>query len=147
VSSDAVAGVDDATIGAGVPAPPIALHRWDGSAPNPPIVPVDAYALRLLAGRVLYGHDRVVVHSPALVGLESTPELLVNPRDRDRVGVADGGLVGVVTSRGRAELTVRGDAAVPEGLAYLPVNQAAPGAADLIDCTAPVTDLRLESLS
>ena len=47
---------------------------------------------------------------------------------------------------GSLTLPVRTDAGTPPGVAFLAFNQAGPGAADLIDATEPVTDLRVESL-
>ncbi len=41
---------------------------------------------------------------------------------------------------------VASDDATPRGTAFLAVNRAGPGAADLIDVDAPVTDLRVETL-
>jgi hypothetical protein len=71
--------------------------------------------------------------------------LLVSPRDRDRVGVDDGALVRVSSPATVLELPLRGDDSIPLGVASLAFNRAGPGAADLIDADATVTDLRLES--
>jgi len=122
------------------------LYRWNGSAEAVPSVPVDAYALRLVAGRILYGSDRVVAASPSLAHLAPGPRLFVHPYDRDRLGVADGQQVRVTTGRGSVELHVQGDPNTPQGTAFIPVNQAGPGAPDLIDLSEPVTDLRVETV-
>jgi hypothetical protein len=45
------------------------------------------------------------------------------------------------------DLVVRTDPQVALGTAFLPVNVAGPGAADLIDVDAVVTDLRVETRS
>jgi NADH-quinone oxidoreductase subunit G len=128
------------------PEPPVALHRWDGSTGAPPAAQADAYALRLVAGRTLYGSDRVVAKSPALARLVPDTRLFVNPRDRDRIGVNDGDRVRASTTRGSIEIAIGTDASVPLGVAFLPFNRAGAGARDLIDISEPFTDVRVESL-
>ena len=74
-----------------VPAAPLELFRWNAAAEAVPSVPVDAYALRLVAGRTLYGSDRVVVASPSLASLARRRRGSWCTRfDRDRLGVDDG---------------------------------------------------------
>jgi anaerobic selenocysteine-containing dehydrogenase len=108
----------------------------------------DAYALRLVAGRTLYGSDRIVTESPALARLApSTTRLRMSRRDRERIGVDDGDLVRVTSSRGSLELPVETDDATPAGIAFLAFNRAGPGAGDLIDARAPVTDVRVETIA
>jgi NADH-quinone oxidoreductase subunit G len=137
----------DGAAAAGEPAPPVPeLFRWNGDAEAVPSVPVDAYALRLVAGRTLYGADRVVVSSPSLARLAPGARLLVHPFDRDRLGVTDGQQVRATTGRGSVELHVAADPSTPQGTAFIAVNQAGPGAADLIDLSEPVTDLRVETV-
>ena len=111
-----------------------------------PSVPVDAYALRLVAGRTLYGSDRVVVASPSLAELVRGPRLLVHPFDRDRLGVTDGQKVRLTTGRGSVELDVHADASTAQGTAFIAVNESGPGAPELIDLAEPVTDLRVETV-
>jgi predicted molibdopterin-dependent oxidoreductase YjgC len=129
------------------PEPPVALHTWSGTAAAPAAVPVDAYSLRLVVGRTLYGSETVVAASPALARLAPDGALLVSPRDRDRIGVADGDTVRVTSPRGSLELPVLGDPSTPLGVAFLAINRSGPGAADLVDVTATVTDLRVETLA
>jgi NADH-quinone oxidoreductase subunit G len=130
-----------------IPAPPVPLHTWSSAASAPAAVPVDAYSLRLVVGRTLYGSETVVAASPALARLAPDGALLVSPRDRDRIGVADGDAVRVTSLRGSLELPVLGDPSTPLGVAFLAINRAGPGAADLVDVTATVTDLRVETLA
>jgi NADH-quinone oxidoreductase subunit G len=129
-----------------LPRPALPLYRWDLSAPRADSVGRDAYSLRLVAGHVLYDGGRMVQETPALAALASGPELLVNRRDRDRLGVGDGDRVRVTSKRASIELAVRADAATPPGCAFIAFNEPGSGAADLIDATLPVTDLRLETL-
>jgi NADH-quinone oxidoreductase subunit G len=129
------------------PQPPVPLHTWSSAAAAPAAVPVDAYSLRLVVGRTLYGSETVVAASPALARLAPDGALLVSPRDRDRIGVADGDTVRVTSPRGSLELPVLGDPSTPLGVAFLAINRTGPGAADLVDVTATVTDLRVETLA
>jgi predicted molibdopterin-dependent oxidoreductase YjgC len=127
--------------------PPVPLHVWSGQAEAPLTASVDAYSLRLVAGHTLYGSERAVTETPGLAGLvEPDVCLLVSGRDRERVGVDDGESVRVTSPRGTLELPVRTDRAVPPGIAFLAFNRAGVGAAELIDATAVVTDLRVETL-
>ncbi len=141
---DEVTAVDDSATPA-IPVP--ALLVWDRAVTSAPAPPPDGYALRLVAGRKLYDAGRVTASSPALTNLAPTDILLVHPTDRDRIGVADGGSVRVVTARGTTILAVRGDDHTPAGTAFMIFDQPGEGAAELIDITQSVMDLRLESLS
>ena len=128
--------------------PPVALHVWDRQAAAAVPVPVDAYALRLVAARTLYGSDRVTAASPSLARLaEDGPRLLVNARDRERIGVDDGVVVRVTSAGGSLELPLHADAATPVGVAFIAVNRAGAGAFDLIGIDDPVTELRVETIS
>jgi NADH-quinone oxidoreductase subunit G len=130
------------------PAPAIPLAVWSGAAPPPAAVPVDAYSLRLVAARTLYGSDRVVAASPSLARLaEDGARLRVHPRDRDTFGVADGDRVRVTTSHGTVELPIEADPGTQQGTAFIASNRRGPGTGDLVDATAPVTDLRVETLT
>ncbi|MCU1458843.1 MAG: NADH-quinone oxidoreductase, chain [Actinomycetia bacterium] len=141
---EAFTAVDDSAAPA-VPLPELMV--WDRSVTSAPAPPPDGYALRLVAGRKLYDAGRVTMSSPALANLAPSDVLLVNPADRDRIGVADGGNVRVISARGATVLAVRGDEHTPAGTAFMLFDQPGEGAADVIDINQSVMDLRLESLS
>jgi NADH-quinone oxidoreductase subunit G len=122
------------------------VHVWSGRVESSSVPPRDAYALRLVAGRTLYDAGRAVAGSPSLHGPAPGATLLVNRADRERVGVPDGGEVRVTTNRGSLVVTVRADTGTPAGVVFLAFNQGGPGPSDLIDATAPVTDLRVETV-
>jgi NADH-quinone oxidoreductase subunit G len=122
-----------------------ALHRFSGTLPSTDTPRRDAYALRLVAGHVLYDGGITVAASTSLSVLAREPVLLVHPQDRDRIGVEDGVEVKVTSARGSLRLPLRADASVQAGTAYLPFNLPGSGAGDLVDLAAPVTDLRVES--
>jgi anaerobic selenocysteine-containing dehydrogenase len=99
-----------------------------------------------VTGRALYDGGVTVAASESLADLVPESMLFVHPQDRDRLGVADGDEVRVTTGKGSVTVAVQADAATERGTAFLGFNLANPGAADLIDVTAPVTDLRVESI-
>jgi NADH-quinone oxidoreductase subunit G len=107
----------------------------------------DSYSLRLVATRKLYDKGTLVQHAPSLAGLVSTTELRVNGYDLERLGVAPGGSVKVSSSRGSVVVDAHVDPSVPRGTAHLHVNVNGPDPAELIDTSAPVTDIRIESVS
>jgi len=123
-----------------------AVHEWDGQAAPVTTEPRDAYALRLVSGRKLYDGGSVTERSPSLTPLVSPIELLVHRVDRERIGVPDGAGVRMTSSRGTVTLPLRADDSVPQGVAFLAFGPGEPGAADLIDLDAPVTDLRVETI-
>jgi hypothetical protein len=55
--------------------------------------------------------------------------------------------VRVSSSRGSLTLTAVADRAVLRGSAELAFNQPGPGAADLIDASLPITDVRVETVA
>ncbi|MET0903174.1 MAG: NADH-quinone oxidoreductase subunit NuoG, partial [Acidimicrobiales bacterium] len=58
--------------------------------PPPPSPAVDAYSLRLVAGRRLYDMGTDAQHSPGLAALTTDTVLRLHPHDFDRLGVAAG---------------------------------------------------------
>jgi NADH-quinone oxidoreductase subunit G len=122
------------------------LHEWDRTTGRIASHRRDAYALRLVSGRKLYDAGRVSTASPSLAPLASGTTMLLHAADRDRIGVADDTEVRVTSSRGSVTVAVRAAPGIPRGVAYLAFNQPGPGAGDLIDATAQVTDVRVETL-
>jgi NADH-quinone oxidoreductase subunit G len=125
--------------------PPVALPTWGAGAPAPAAAPIDAYSLRLVAARTLYGADRIVMASPSLARItDDVARLVVNSRDLATLGVEEGTAVRATSSRGTVDLPVAVDDSVPRGTAFIASNRSGPGAADLIDVGEPVTDLRIQ---
>ena len=139
---DAVA-VEDAPIEV---LPAAAAITWSGSDAARTAPGRDNYALRLAAGRRLYDAGRTVSASPSLAGLAAEAALRVHPQELSRIGVAEGERVRVSTARGSQILALHADDAVPMGVAVMPFNLAGPGVGDLVDATAVVTDLRVETV-
>jgi predicted molibdopterin-dependent oxidoreductase YjgC len=136
--------VDEVAAGPAEEPPP--LHVWDGAAPSAEPPARDAYALRLVTGRTLYDNGRIMSESPALVGLRRAPGLRLNPTDAARVGAAQGGEVRVTSTRGSQVLRAAPDASVPAGCARYDWSADGDGPGALIDMSAPVTDVRVESV-
>jgi len=108
----------------------------------------DAYAVRLVSARKLYDAGTIVQHCPSLSQLAPRTRLHMNPSDLDRLGVQTGDRVKVSSQRGSATVEVEVVDGLPRGSASLTFNS--PGdadAADLIDATQPVTELRVETTS
>jgi anaerobic selenocysteine-containing dehydrogenase len=123
------------------------LYRWSEPTTDATVPGRDAYALRLVTGRTLYDGGITVAASPSLASLVPERLLLVNPHDRDRIGVEDGAEVRVTSARGSVTLPVRADPTILAGTAAMPFNLDGEGVGELVDASAPVTDLRVESLS
>ncbi|MFI5045804.1 MAG: NADH-quinone oxidoreductase subunit NuoG [Acidimicrobiia bacterium] len=123
-----------------------ALHVWDRAAPAASAEPPDAYSLRLVVARTLYDAGSTAAAAPAFAGLADGAALVVHPSDLARIGVdAEGDDVRVVSSRATVTLPVRTDTAVAPGTAFLAFARGSVAANDLVDATAPVTDVRVET--
>ena len=108
---------------------------------------LDSYSLRLVASRRLYDAGTFVAHSPSLAPLAVGAPLRVNPADLERLGLTSGSRIRLSSSRTTLVLVAEADLGVPRGTAALVFNQPGRGAADLIDATTAVTDVRLETLA
>lgn len=130
-----------------LPEPP-PVYRWDRSIERVDVPARDSYALRLVVGRTLYDAGRVSADSPSLVALAPGTALFLHPTDCDRLGLGDGVRVKVTSSRGMTVLPVRVDPTTPAGVAFVPWHQPDErGGGELIEAGAPVTDVRVETIS
>ncbi|MGI8938423.1 MAG: NADH-quinone oxidoreductase subunit NuoG [Iamia sp.] len=115
-------------------------------APSPTPVPaVDSYALRLVVSRTLYDDGTLTQAAPALAGLVADAPLRVHPSFLDRLGVDSGTRVQAASARATITLPVVADAGVPRGVVAI-AHRRKGGAADLIDVTQPVTEVRVETV-
>jgi len=130
-------------------APPLVRRPSPASVTLPP---TDHYSLRLVSTRRLYDNGAAVVASPSLARLVPTARALANPSDLARLGVGAGDTVRVRSGRGEVSLVAEGDPGIPKGVLAVDFNLSAPGdqranaAAVLIDATAVVNEVRLETL-
>ncbi len=134
-----------ASDGAGPPRPPTLSGPIELDVPH--VVPNDRYSLRLVASRALYDQGAAVRSVPALAGLVATAPLRANPLDLDELGVVPGGAVRVRTATVSTVLTVTADDSLPRKVVAadfnVPLDEGT--VADLIDASAPVVELRMES--
>jgi NADH-quinone oxidoreductase subunit G len=121
---------------------PATIEFSRGDAYDAPAV--DSYSLRLIAPRKLYDNGTLLRHSPSLAALARGSQLLVNPHDLDRLGVTDGSVVKLTSSRSTVDYAAHASDAVQRGTAIMLFNQPGADPGVLIDATAPVNDIRVE---
>ena len=80
-----------------------------------------------------------------MAGLAGEAVLRMNPTDHERLGFAERAQAKVTSSRTTFLVDAVADPAVARGVAVLAFNQHGVRAADLIDATAAVTDVRVET--
>ena len=123
------------------------LLTFDGEEPAVSLPALDAYSLRLVAGRTLYGNGTLVQQAPALAALAKEPCARANPSDLDRLGMRKGGQVRIRSNRTSFLVDAIPDPGVPRGSLSLAFNTRTDGegAGDLLDAEATVTDVRVET--
>jgi NADH-quinone oxidoreductase subunit G len=107
---------------------------------------LNGYQLRLVVGRKLYDEAVSVRTSHSLAKLAPGASIRLNPTDADHVGARTGTKVRVVGTRGTITVPVVVDSGVPKGVAWLPFNQPDVAVASIIDASAMVNDVTLESV-
>ena len=137
------AEADDGPAAPGAPAQPTSIGFTAPTARATPAV--DAYSLRLVTVRRLFDHGTVVSHAPSLAGLAGTGAVRANPADLSRLGVAEGDAVKISSPKGSITTPVEPDASVPEGTITLDWSLGDPSPTTLIDATAAVTEVRVET--
>jgi len=121
----------------------------DMSLATPAASPVperNAYEFRLVVNRVLYDQAVGTAKSPSLAHLARTSAVHLHPLDLERVGTTDGRSVKVSGARTSVVFTAVADPGVLRGTAWVPFNQAGTDVGELIDCFAPVNDVRIETI-
>ncbi len=106
----------------------------------------NAYDFRLVVSRKLYDQAIGTVHSPSLAPLAEAAAVHLHPLDLERVGTADGRNVKVTGARTSLIFQAIADSSVLRGTAWVPFNQPGPNVGELIDCFAPVNDVRIETI-
>jgi len=110
---------------------------------DPPAV--DSYALRLVARRALYDLATATTQSPSIAHLADDAAIVIHPSVLDRLGLDVGGRVNVTSSRTTVVMTVDVDAAIARDVAVVGFNQPGCNSSELIDLTAAVTEIQLET--
>ncbi len=106
----------------------------------------NSYDFRLVASRKLYDQAVGTAMSPSLAHLAVAATAHVHPLDIERAGVHVGSDVKLSSPKGSIIIRVEADETVVRGTVWVPFNQAGANVGELIDCTAVVTDLRIENL-
>jgi NADH-quinone oxidoreductase subunit G len=125
---------------AGAPVATFAPFSAVAAAEPPP----NSYDYRLVVSRKLYDNAVGTAMSPSLAPLAVGAGAHVHPLDLDRVGVADGSEVKLIGARGSVVLPLIADDSVQRGTIWAPFNQDGADITDLVDASAPVTDVRIE---
>ena len=86
----------------------------------PELVTVGEGRLALVTGPVLFDHDVLAAHAPAIVERAPAPYVALNPGDAARLGVAEGSLVQVLGEQGSLQLKARLTELCPAGTAFVP---------------------------
>ncbi|HSH59695.1 MAG TPA: molybdopterin dinucleotide binding domain-containing protein, partial [Acidimicrobiales bacterium] len=110
---------------------------------SPP--PVDAYSLRLVSHRTLYGKATMVQSSPSLAHLAPATTARANPHDLERLIGTDGSRLRVRSRRASLVLEVVADAGVPRGSISIPFNAVGADVGELIEAGRPVVEVRVET--
>jgi NADH-quinone oxidoreductase subunit G len=143
-----VPGFADATVAALLTARDGIVCRGTLPAATARLVTIDArnsYDFRLVVSRKLYDAAIGTAKSPSLAHLAMGSELRLHPLDIERVGSNEGADVKVISKRASMVFKVVADESVVRGSAWVPFNQPGPNIGELIDASAPVTDVRVES--
>jgi NADH-quinone oxidoreductase subunit G len=101
--------------------------------------------LRLVSRRSMWDGGTQVQSVPALASLHPDPVVRVHPGVLAGIGAANGEPVSVRSGHGALILPAVGDAGLPSGTAVLPWNLPGAHASDLIDASASVTEVLVES--
>jgi NADH-quinone oxidoreductase subunit G len=148
---DAAAGVPPAEAAAPPARPALLRLAPSGGHASTPVL--DRYSFRLVARRHLYDAGTLVQACPSLAPLAATQRARANPAEVARLGVASGDLVRIRSPRASLVVRFDADAAVPSGVVWLGFNvmcgkdgDAGGGAADLMDTSAAVVDVRVETI-
>jgi len=156
-----VATVGDVTdlIAASVPTFAAATRRELDAAPDgvvvgTPVAPLEpivfsapgrnSYDYRLVVSRTLYDRAVGTEMSRSLAGLAPGARIHVHPLDLDALGVAEGDDVKVISSKASTVLPITANTRVQRGIAWSPFNQAGGAIEDIVDGSAPTTDVRIE---
>ncbi len=106
----------------------------------------NAYDFRLVVSRTLYDAAVGTAHSPSMAHLAPGATAHLHPLDIERAGVVAGADVKLISHKATVVLRAEPDAGVLRGTVWVPFNQPGSTVGELIDCTAAVTDVRIENL-
>ena len=99
----------------------------------------DEYPLALVTGRLLYDGGIRLGQSDIMRQFVPEPFVEINPADAEALGIADGAVVAVASSKGELRLTARVSEDIRPGCVFVPQNFATAPVGTLVDKTAAVT--------
>jgi NADH-quinone oxidoreductase subunit G len=124
--------------------PPASFGRLGAGSSDAPVR--NAYDFRLVVSRTLYDAAVGTSHSPSLAHLAPGAAAHLHPLDIERAGVVAGADVKLISPKATVVLRAEPDTTVLRGTVWVPFNQPGSSVGELIDCTAAVTDVRIENL-
>jgi NADH-quinone oxidoreductase subunit G len=110
------------------------------------VPPRNSYDYRLVVSRKLYDRAVGTEMSRSLAKLAPGAAAHVNPLDLDSLGLAAGDDVKLVSAKASTVMPIVANTAVPRGTVWSPFNQPGGTVEEIIDATAPVTDVRIERI-
>ena len=99
----------------------------------------DAYPLALVTGRLLYDGGIRLGQSEIMRQFVPKPFVEINPADADTLGIADGAVVTVASSKGELKLMARVTEDIRPGCVFVPRGFPEAPVSALLDKTAVVT--------
>ncbi|MCC2670232.1 MAG: formate dehydrogenase, selenocysteine-containing, partial [Armatimonadetes bacterium] len=87
-----------------------------------PLTTDGSYPFRLFTGHLMFDRSTIQSRSTVLPGLAPDPFAEINPADAVKLGVGEGDLVSVATTRGTLDLRARVTTDVPSGSVFVPAG-------------------------
>jgi len=106
----------------------------------------NSYDFRLVVSRKLYDAAVGTAMSPVLAPLAPGAAAYMHPLDIERAGAVAGADVRLTSPKASIVMRAVPDASVVRGTVWVPFNQPGGSIGELIDCDAPVTDVRVTNL-
>lgn len=144
VTPEALSGSSDGILLARSTASAADVALPTGTAPQ--ANPLNSYDYRLVVSRKLYDQAAATLTSPTLAPLAQQGAIHLHPLDLDRLGAAPGSSVKITSPKASIVMPVQPDPTVQRGTAWSGWNLPDSVIGELIDVTASVVDVRVESL-
>ncbi|MDQ2727860.1 MAG: NADH-quinone oxidoreductase subunit NuoG [Actinomycetota bacterium] len=120
--------------------PDVGEHGRPGGASRPP----GGAAMRLVATRTLWDAGTIVTHSTGLASLAPEPTVGIRPDDLERLGIREGAMVRITSTKGSVVAPARSEWGLATGCVSLPWNAPGVAVSTLIDASASCTEVSLE---
>ncbi len=117
-----------------------------GPVASPELPSRDQWTFRLVVTHRLYDQGTLLQHCVSSAGLAADPVVALSPHDLDTLGVSEGGRVKVTSAEGSITGVAQADPGLARGSVGLVANLEAVAPNQLIDASAPVTDVQVETV-